>query len=213
MKVLRVKIKGIISSFRNPSLISGVQPTLDVPPPSTIIGLISSICGRILTTDDVKFGYVFFHSGKGADTELIYELSVKSRLKAKSNVIRREFLFKPELYLYIDRIDFEKYFRRPEFPVLLGRSQELAKIESVETIELLMKSPVRLGHTVLPFGFKGVPGPLIAAPIYFRYEPGAERRGVKVQPLVVVREFVNYTDKPVWYDKEKNWGVFMYGSS
>jgi CRISPR-associated protein Cas5t len=201
----------MISSFRHPNFISGVQPTIDVPPPATVLGLISAVCGRIVTLEEVKFGYVFFYFGKGMDTELIYELTVKSKLKAKSNVIRREFLFRPELYIYVDRIDFRRFFRKPEFPVLLGRTQELAKVEEIGEVELFKKASVRLGHCVLPFGFGNIPGSVISSPLYFSYEPGRARIGMKVQPFIVVHKFVN-CDKPIWYDEEKNWGVFIYGN-
>ncbi len=49
--------------------------------------------------EDLSVGYVFTYQGKAVDLETIYELS---GLKGKSNVIKREFLVNPELYLYLD---------------------------------------------------------------------------------------------------------------
>ncbi|WP_298938611.1 CRISPR-associated protein Cas5, partial [uncultured Dysgonomonas sp.] len=39
MKTHRIKINSWTSSFRYPNLISGFQPTLEVPPVSTVMGL------------------------------------------------------------------------------------------------------------------------------------------------------------------------------
>ena len=213
MEVLRVKITGITSSFRSPFFISGAQPTLEVPPPSTILGVISAVVGKIVKPSEICFGYVFLHKGKGEDVELIYELSLKVKFEAKSNVVKREFLTLPELYLYISNVDFEVYFKRPEFPILLGRTQELAKIEEIKRIEIEKSSPVRFGRTIVPFNFKGVAGPIIALPMYFDYSPNGARRGKDIQPFVILNRFINYEIEPLWFDQEKNWGIYFYGES
>jgi len=213
MRALRVKITGIVSSFRNPFFISGVQPTLEVPPPSTILGIISSAVGKIVTPDQICFGYVFLHDGKGDDLELVYELSLKKKFEAKSNVIKREFLTFPELYLYTTNLEFESFFKSPKFPLLLGRTQELAKIDEIKFVELVKTSPVRFGRTVVPLGFKGVAGPLVSMPLYFDYSPLEPRKGRKIQPFVILKNFITYKIQPLWFDEEKNWGVYFYGES
>ncbi len=213
MEVLRVKITGMVSSFRNPLFISGAQPTLEVPPPSTILGVISAVVGRIVKPDEICFGYVFLYKDKGEDLELIYELSLKEKLKAKSNVIRRGFLTFPELYLYVANIDFEEYFKKPAFPILLGRTQELAKIEEIKKVKLMKKSPVKFGKTVVPLNFKGISGAIVALPMYFDYSPHEPRKAKMIQPFVVLSRFINYEVEPLWFDQEKNWGVYLYEKS
>jgi len=213
MKVLRIKITGVVSSFRNPFFVSGAQPTLEVPPPSTILGIISAVAGRIVRPDEISFGYVFLYKDKGEDLELIYELSLKEKFKAKSNVIRRDFLTFPELYLYVTNVEYEGYFRKPSFPILLGRTQELAKIEKIERVTLVKKSPVRFGKTIVPIDFKGVYGAIVALPLYFDYSPQGVRKAMMIQPFVVLSRFINYERQPLWFDEEKNWGVYLYGES
>jgi len=213
MKVLRIKITGVVSSFRNPFFVSGAQPTLEVPPPSTILGIISAVAGRIVRPDEISFGYVFLYKDKGEDLELIYELSLKEKFKAKSNVIRRDFLTFPELYLYVTNVEYEGYFRKPSFPILLGRTQELAKIEKIERVTLVKKSPVRFGKTIVPIDFKGVSGAIVALPLYFDYSPQGVRKAMMIQPFVVLSRFINYERQPLWFDEEKNWGVYLYGES
>jgi CRISPR-associated protein Cas5t len=213
MEVLRIKITGVVSSFRNPFFVSGAQPTLEVPPPSTILGIISAVAGRIVRPDEISFGYVFLYKDKGEDLELIYELSLKEKFKAKSNVIRRDFLTFPELYLYVTNVEYEGYFRKPSFPILLGRTQELAKIEKIERVTLVKKSPVRFGKTIVPIDFKGVSGAIVALPLYFDYSPQGVRKAMMIQPFVVLSRFINYERQPLWFDEEKNWGVYLYGES
>jgi len=213
MEVLRIKITGVVSSFRNPFFVSGAQPTLEVPPPSTILGIISAVAGRIVRPDEISFGYVFLYKDKGEDLELIYELSLKEKFKAKSNVIRRDFLTFPELYLYVTNVEYEGYFRKPSFPILLGRTQELAKIEKIERVTLVKTSPVRFGKTVVPIDFKGVSGAIVALPLYFDYGPQGVRKAMMIQPFVVLSRFINYERQPLWFDEEKNWGVYLYGES
>jgi CRISPR-associated protein Cas5t len=213
MEVLRIKITGVISSFRNPFFVSGAQPTLEVPPPSTILGIISAVAGRIVKPDEISFGYVFLYKDKGEDLELIYELSLKEKFKAKSNVIRRDFLTFPELYLYVTNVEYEGYFRKPSFPILLGRTQELAKIEKIERVTLVKTSPVRFGKTIVPIDFKGVSGAIVALPLYFDYSPQGVRKAMMIQPFVILSRFINYERQPLWFDEEKNWGVYLYGES
>jgi CRISPR-associated protein Cas5t len=213
MEVLRIKITGVVSSFRNPFFVSGAQPTLEVPPPSTILGIISAVAGRIVRPDEISFGYVFLYKDKGEDLELIYELSLKEKFKAKSNVIRRDFLTFPELYLYVTNVEYEGYFRKPSFPILLGRTQELAKIEKIEKVTLVKKSPVRFGKTIVPIDFKGVSGAIVALPLYFDYSPQGVRKAMMIQPFVILSRFINYERQPLWFDEEKNWGVYLYGES
>ena len=105
MKVLRVHINGWVASFRNPLFISGFQPTLPLPPLSTLYGLLSAARGDWVTPDDASIGFIFQSQGKAEDLETVYEFFYKTATKmkpnvAKSNVCKREFLVSPELYLY-----------------------------------------------------------------------------------------------------------------
>ena len=74
MKFLRVIINGWTASFRFPSFISGFQPTLSVPPLSTIYGLLSAVKGELVTPNDVHVGFIFEYDSKAVDLETIYEL-------------------------------------------------------------------------------------------------------------------------------------------
>ena len=71
------------------------------------------------------------------------------------NVAKREFLFNPKLYLYLDNLKFKKFFEKPVYPVLLGRSSDLAFIKEIKEVNIEKKTNINLGKTILPFGTDG----------------------------------------------------------
>jgi len=204
MKALRVLIKGWVTSFRYPTFISGFQPTLPVPPLSTIYGLISAAKGEIVTPEDLSVGYIFKHSGKAVDLETIYELS---GLKCKSNVMKREFLVDPEIYIYLDDPDYKKYFEHPHYPMLLGRSTDLVNITEIKEIELEKKTNVKLGKTILPFGLNGAYGTIQALPTHFT--DTIPRKAAGTKPFVLMHQFFEYSEECL-YDEEMDWGIWLH---
>ena len=145
----RIKITGWTASFRYPIFIYGYQPTLPIPPYSTVYGLISAACGKIITPKDIEIKYVFKSDAKGVDLETIYEWE-RGRI-TKSNVINREFLLYPELYLYLKEEEIAKCFKKPYYPLLLGRSTELAFVEEIKKVNLVKRENIKVGGIILPF--------------------------------------------------------------
>lgn len=207
MKVLRIKIEGWTASFRYPGFISGFQPTLPVPPLSTIYGLISAAKGEVTIPADVNIGYVFNFESKAVDLETIYELS--QGLLAKSNVVKREFLYNPTLYLYLDKLDFKEYFLKPKYPLLFGRSGDLAKVSEIKHLELEEKTGKKLGKTILPFGIKGAYGLVQALPNHFT--DSIPRKAVGVKPYLLMDEFFIYSEKCL-YDTEMDWAIWLHSN-
>jgi len=218
MKVARIYIRGWTASFRYPAFISGFQPTLPVPPLSTIYGLLSAAKGEIVTPADAKVGYVFQSHGEAVDLEAIYELH-DTPLRVNTNVVKRQLLCEPELFLYVDDLSFVEYFRYPYYPLLLGRSTELAMVVKSEPFELEERTNVRIGGSIFPFSANNeVTGVLQALPTHFTDE--IPRRAVGTQPFCLVetdfsgktknKRPLNYTH-PLPYDAEHDWGVYMHG--
>lgn len=204
MKALRVLIEGWVTSFRYPAFISGFQPTLPVPPLSTIYGLISAAKGELVTPEDISIGYIFNHQGRAVDLETIYELS---GLNGKSNVIKREFLVDPEIYLYLDDLDYQDYFKKPHYPLLLGRSTDLVTIKEIKEVELEKESNTKLGKTILPLGTNGAFGTIQALPTHFTNT--IPRKAVGTKPFILMNQFFDYPDE-CYCDKEKEWGVWLH---
>ena len=206
MKVLRVKLNGWTASFRYPIFISGYQPTLPLPPISTIYGILSAAKGKLVTPVDTRVGFVFTSKGKTVDLETIYELG--GNLKAKSNVIKREFLIDPELYLYIENLDFGEFFKRPHYQILIGRSSDLAMISSVEVVELAVRAEVSYTNTILPFNFAEAHGMVQSLPTHFTDEVPRKAQGTQIYYLLDDATEIVRENQLV--DPEHDWGVYLH---
>ena len=205
MKVIRIHITGWVASFRNPLFISGFQPTLPMPPLSAIYGIITAAKGEWVTPHDVSIGFVFHSSGKAIDLETVYESSGK--LEAKSNINRREFLVQPQLYLYTPEMWLREAFERPHYPLLLGRSSDLATVKSIKEIQLQNVSETTYQDTLLPFPDAQLFGQVQALPTHFTAE--IPRRPCGTRAYCLITERIKYTGN-VLHDPEKNWGVYLH---
>lgn len=184
MKVFRIYITSWTASFRYPNLISGFQPTLPVPPLSTIYGMISSAMGHYYTPESIELGYSFRTFGKAVDLETIYQMedSVKN---VKSNVIRREFLFDNHLWIYTKKKEIADSFKEPFFQILLGRTGDLATINEVVEIEVEPCTQLsKLKGTIVPFGKYILAAPISALPVYF--SDTIPRRNVGTKPYYLL---------------------------
>lgn len=174
MEVFTIDIRSWTASFRYPNLISGVQPTLEVPPLSTILGLINAAAGKYLTYETLKIGYYFQYGSKAFDVETIYMIDSKDKKptnNAKSNIIKREFLFDNFLRIYVEDRTIAQFFENPVYPLLLGRINDLA---SVDIRNLTIKKRLeavdnseRIKGQIIPFRGNHLPGTIQALPKYF----------------------------------------------
>jgi len=208
--LIRVKITSWTASFRYPTFQSGYQPTLPVPPLSTIQGILSAAKGDIVYFNELPFfGYIFRSRGKGIDLERIYALG-----KKETDVMRREILFNNELYLYLPQ-KWEEYFKKPRFQLLLGRSSDLASVEEVKEITLEKRKGAPVGGTVVPVN-SGLPGIIHALPVEFDYS-AVPRRVKAARPFVILpfpknpaqRKRQAYSGE-LKYDPELDIGVWIY---
>ena len=140
MKIYRINISTWTASFRYPNMISGHQPTLPVPPLSTVIGLISAAKGNYFVPKTERIGYVFLYNAKTIDLETIYQIGYGKLREIKSNVIKREILFETDLFLYTDNEQILEWIRKPKYPLLLGRSSDLASVNEIVEFEAAEKN-------------------------------------------------------------------------
>lgn len=172
MKVHRILISSWTSSFRYPNIISGYQPTLEVPPISTILGLINACAGKYLDYNGLQLGYYFDYEMRSTDLETIYQIELNDKgtpkNQVKSNVISREFLYDCRLFLYLFDDNLVEYLKKPVYQVLLGRSSDLATIEKVELVEIEeVINANKIRGQIVPFNGNFLPGTLQALPKYF----------------------------------------------
>jgi len=206
MKVLRAYINGWTASFRNPLFVAGFQPTLPVPPLSTLYGLVSAARGDWVTPDDVRVGFVFQSKGIAKDLETIYEFD-KSRLIAKSNVYQRQFLVEPELYLYTSSLWLRQYLERPCYPLLLGRSTELVNVTAIDELDLIETPKATYINTLMPFPTEQIYGPIQSLPTHFTHDRPRKPQGIR--PFYIITNPVEYIGQS-FCDPEKKWGVYLH---
>lgn len=169
LRALKIELQAPVCSFRLPHFLVGRQLTYTMPPPSTIYGHVASALGRWPEPDEFRFAYSFRARARGEDLEHQHVISVASGKLFKGsptpkNVagsvqpVPREFLFGITMTLYIDRCDWRDAFEEPCFPVVLGRSQDLACYTRVEEVELRRSGDAYLEGTLLPFSMRECTG-------------------------------------------------------
>lgn len=188
MKAFRIKINSWTSSFRYPNLISGFQPTLEVPPVSTVMGLINAASGKYLANREMELGYYFDFKIKTVDLETIYQIKANDKNfpdnTVKSNVIQREFLYNCQLFLYLTDEDLVSCFYHPAYQLLLGRSGDLAGIENIKEVELGEVRNALIAGQVIPFNGNYLPGQIQALPRYFSNT--IPRKNLGTEPYSVI---------------------------
>lgn len=193
MKVHRVKLSSWTASFRYPNLISGYQPTLDVPPISTVLGLINAAAGRYIEHNNLSLGYYFDYEAKTTDLETIYQIELKEDKKgiypansSKSNVIKREFLYNCRLYLYLLDKTLVDFFREPHYSLVLGRSSDLVSVDEVMNNVVLIENnqPRNIKGQVIPLEGNFLPGEIQALPKYFTNT--IPRKNLGTEPYSIV---------------------------
>jgi CRISPR-associated protein Cas5t len=201
MRVLKVVLEGITTSFRYPHFMMGVHPSFPMPPPATIYGHICSALGEWVDPAGLRFAYHFTYDGMVEDLEHIHVLTAASgrlpgsshpkALEGNVNPFRRQLLFHPRLVLYVNRPEWEPAFRSPRYAVVLGRSQDLCTYTSVEVVELPTSDEAYLEHTLLPYRMAAqtLVGIAILMPRWVDYEHG--RRPAFARYLLLQRRVLS----------------------
>lgn len=193
METYKIEITSWTASFRYPNLISGFQPTLEVPPLSTVLGLINAASGGYQLHKNLNIGYFFQYEIKAVDLETIYMIEgskgVATRY-AKSNVINREFLFNNRLIIYITDEALANNFINPKYPLLLGRSNDLATVNSNKKIELIPNNSAnKIKGQIIPFKGNFLQGQIQALPKYFT--DTIPRNNLSTEPYSIISCFTN----------------------
>lgn len=161
MQVLKIVAEGMVTSFRYPHFMQGIQPTFEMPPPATIYGHIASALGEWFDPEGVEFAVHFTFQTRFEDIEHTHILSPATGklpgtktpkvLDGAINPFVRGLLFRPRLVLYLNRPEWADAFRNPCYPVVLGRSQDLFTYTQVDVINLDEGENVYLEHTLAPY--------------------------------------------------------------
>lgn len=145
MQVLKVVAEGLVTSFRYPHFVQGVQLTFEMPPPATIYGHVCSAVGEEFDPAGMRFAYHFTWQAKFMDYEHLHFFGKEPKM----NPFSRELLFRPSLTLYLNNPEFLPFFLSPRYPVVLGRSQDLMTYVVVKVIDLKVADQGYLENTLL----------------------------------------------------------------
>ncbi len=189
MKVFRIDITAWTASFRYPNLISGVQPTLEAPPLSTVLGILNAASGQYLRHEQLDIGYYFEFTSKAFDLETIYMIPTDSKGRpsnnAKSNVIQREFMADVRLSLYLKDPVILEFLKQPYYDILLGRSGDLATLSLPQKIELTeVKRADKIKGQIVPLKENFLPGKIQALPVYFTNEFPRKNLGTEAYTII-----------------------------
>ena len=216
MKFYKIDITGWTASFRYPNLISGFQPTLEVPPLSTVLGLINAAAGQFLTYENEILGYYFEFDAKAIDLETIYQMEGKGKSTsnyAKSNVIRREFLFNPHLIIYTQNLSIAEYFKNPVYSLVLGRMNDLATVNSIEEIDLyktINQDEIEFRGQIIPVFPYLLSGMIQALPEYFTNTFPRKNLGTKPYSIVSCKNGVKTKKVETIKDDKLGVNVFLH---
>ena len=190
--VFKIEITTWTSSFRYPNIISGFQPTLEVPPLSTVLGLINAAAGKYMEySKEEEIGYYFEYGAKAIDVETLYQVDKKSptnpapSLKATSNVIKREFLTDCSLFIYTEDEYLYGCLMNPVFQILLGRSSDLAQVKfrgKKELPQIINASKIK--GQIVPFADNYLPGQIQPLPQYFSNSEIRKNIGTKAYTVI-----------------------------
>ncbi len=189
MEAVRIELRAYTASFRVPGMM-GYQITAPIPPPATIYGLIAAAVGREVTPEESWIAYRFEYDPPiQQDLEKIISFEEggpkwNDKLNAvKSAPIIRQFLFNPRLVLYLSPGEVAVAFLRPRYPLVLGRSQDVAYVSHYQaTVIEPIKDPVIAG-VLVPFPAQGIQSQVLSFPTYFDM---ATRGALRVRPFHIV---------------------------
>lgn len=148
-EALQVTVTAPIVSFRNP-LYSSVALCLPCPPPATVGGLLAAVAGGWEQVDpDLRFAMAFTADATGGDLETFHPLEQQGK---RTDPVPRErhFLAGATLTIWLaDDVElWRARFRRPVWPLRLGRSQDLASART--EVITLRRGSGQVGGALLP---------------------------------------------------------------
>ena len=228
----RITLKSHSAFFRNDATMSSYQECLPVPSFATIYGLIAAAAGEYRY--DVDIGYICIYQAKPVDYELIMTKNKKKKnlyhfmrqhmdrydrddiLRGCNGTtpIKREILINCTLYIYLSNEEIARKFIKPYYALLLGRTEDIAKVTEVKEIDLIKEHKrVRLGNTILPFHekFSHIPGRIASMNIAIS----------ETEPRQVIQSgvfcIVELGDRKIenkynlfLYDEEIDYGVYLH---
>ena len=210
ISAVRIVLTAYTASFRVPGFV-GHQLTLPVPPLSTIYGLLSAAAGQWILPGDVEWlAYRCEYEGKAVDLEAIYQFDradekavpMPKPYPKTRTVLQREFLVFPRLTLYLPS-EWEFSFHQPRYALLLGRTQDVAAVESMTSVALEPVDEGEVSGVLLPLELvmesqSRIDAWLHSLPLAFSAEPHRQLLGVRIFGVVDAGRRPAFVRVPGW---------------
>lgn len=146
---LEATVTAPVASFRNP-LYVGLQVGLPCAPPSTVGGMLAAAAGGWhQVPETTQFAMAFRAQAQGTDLETFHPLNHQGKPTSPTPK-DRDYLWDIELTLWFldDLEQWQRWLRRPVWPLTLGRSQDMATARTRQ-VELYDEAGQQ-GHALLP---------------------------------------------------------------
>jgi CRISPR-associated protein Cas5t len=104
-----------------------------------------------------------------------------------------------------------EFFKSPYYQLVLGRSNDLATIESIEKINLVPKpAATNIRGQIIPLNGNYLPGQIQALPKYF--SDTIPRRNLGTEPYSIInhKSPVNSNSLEVFYDKDNDVDIYFH---
>jgi CRISPR-associated protein Cas5t len=160
-----------VASFRDP-LFPGLSHGLQVPPPSTVRGLLAAATGE--EAELLAFGMAAWAEGSGVDAETYHPIAADGANPAISGRVRagkggmtirdRPFLAHVHLTVWLPGEDGARIaaaLRRPRWPLRLGRSQDIVHPLRIEHTTLRRAENAVVDHALAPASAHNVPSAVV----------------------------------------------------
>lgn len=159
-----------VASFRDP-MFPGVTRCLPVPPPATLRGMFAAATGS--PAEPVPLGVAAHAEGGGIDLETYHPVSADGSNPAVGGRVRavkggmtirsRPFLAMLTVTIWVPQPDGARIagaLRRPVWGLRLGRSQDIAYLRSVTSVQLVPAQQAVVGYALAPVGGHADPAAL-----------------------------------------------------
>ncbi len=219
MEGVRITLASYTASFRVPTFV-GYPLTLPVPPLSTVLGILSAAKGVWVSPEEVPWiAYRCDYEARGMDLEYIVQIERKKahdvpqpRPSPKTyGILSREFLLMPRLTLYIP-LEWEEYFRRPRYNLLLGRTQDVATVEEIVPVELTRAGEGEISGVLLPLEvvFRyGLPAQIFNLPVAFTAEPVRRPLRMGIFGVIDAKRPGKFSGVTDWFMRDETTGIVV----
>ncbi|GAA2110113.1 CRISPR-associated protein Cas5 [Streptomyces synnematoformans] len=164
----RLEFYAPVASFRDP-FFPGLSRCLPIPPPSTVRGLLAAATGA--PAEPLAFGMAAWADGQGVDAETYHPIDATGVNPAAGGRVRagkggttvrnRPFLTGVHLTVWLPGEEGDRIagaFRRPRWPLRLGRSQDLVHLQQRTQVMLHPAGEAGVvGHALAPDGGHDAP--------------------------------------------------------